>query len=85
MFVTQTPHDEIFEQQTRAHAACPSVPQHHAHKASSSNSNEQAVFYHPIKNASARYSIRTRREQDIKHICPEHFLLLPEYFKSLHP
>lgn len=66
MFVTQTPHDEIFAQQTRAHAAYPyQFRQHHVHKALSSNSNEQAVFYYPIKNASARYSICTRREQDI--------------------
>lgn len=39
MFVTQqrlAPHDEIFEQQTRAHAAYSThqVPQHHVHKAS---------------------------------------------------
>lgn len=82
MFVTQrlspqTPHDEIFCAADTCACNIPiSVPQHHAHKASSSNSNEQAVFYYPIKNASARYSICTRRERDIKKHLSGHFLLL---------
>lgn len=73
MFVTQTPDDEIF---LRSRHVRMQHAQHHVHKASSSNSDEQAVFYYPIKNASARYSICTRRKRDIKNICPEHFLLL---------
>lgn len=77
MFVTQTPHDEIFAQQTRARAACPSV--------SSPASCSQGFQFHQATNKqSSTIQSRMHLHDTVSapvangtlNICPEHFLLL---------